>query len=147
MPDETRTIRTRHGELSLEQIGDALPSTGEIMASVANSWWRCAHAARGGNWALAAHFVGRVRSQQRLLATLRPKYRERLESFERVELAAVLAALQRVDREAFERAFATATDTANRNHVETGHAYIHWVLPDEPPKDLHLGPVREAERA
>ena len=145
MPEEARTIRTRHGELSLEQIADALPSAGEIMASIANSWWRCAYAARGGNWALAAHFARRVRSQQRLLATLRPKYRERLEAFERDELAAVLAALQTLDREAFERAFATATDRANRNHVETGHEYVRWVLPQDPPQDLHLGPVREEE--
>ena len=33
-----------------------------------------------------------------------------------------------------------ATDDANRQHVETGYGYIRWKLPDEPPKDLDLGP-------
>jgi len=35
--------------LSLEQLAQLLPGTGEIMASVGNAWWKCAYAARGGN--------------------------------------------------------------------------------------------------
>jgi hypothetical protein len=52
----------------------------------------------------------------------------------------VFAAIERQDRAAFDRAFAAATDDANRQHVETGYPYIRWTLPDEPPKDLDLGP-------
>ena len=134
----SQTVRTRHGELTLEQIADALPGTGELMASVGDSWWRCAHAARGGNWPLAAYFARRVRGTSRKLAVLRPKYAGRIAEFERVALAAVFAAIDARDLPRFESAFSEATAAANRNHVETGYPYIRWVLPDDPPRDLDL---------
>ncbi len=139
----SETVHTRHGDLSLEQIADALPGTGELMASVGDSWWRCAYAARGGNWPLAAYFARRVRGTSRKLAVLRPKYAERVADFERGPLAGVFAAIETRDRPRFEDAFARATAAANQNHVETGYAYIRWVLPDEPPRDLDLGRGQE----
>ena len=138
-------VRTRHGMLSLEQLADALPGTGEVMRSVSQAWWRCAHAARGGNWPLAAYYTRRVRGLQRGLAVTRPKHRERLESFESEQLSAVFRAIELRDPEAFERAFAAATDRANEMHVETGHAYIRWVLRAEPPADVWLGPLATEE--
>lgn len=140
MADDTdeRLVRTKHAALSFEQLAELLPGTGEIMQSVALCWWKCAHAARGGNWPLAAYFARRVRGLQRDLAVLRPKHRERLEEFERGVLAEVFRAIEARDRARFEAAFAGATDLANAMHVQTGHAYIRWVLPDEPPADLDL---------
>ena len=139
MTDE-RIVRTKHAELSLEQLAELLPSTGEIMQSVALCWWKCAYAARGGNWPLAAYFARRVRGLQRNLAVLRPKHRERLVEFEAGVLTELLAAIAAQDGALFERAFGSATDLANRMHVDTGYAYIRWVLPDGPPGDLDLGP-------
>lgn len=132
-------IRTAHGELTLEQVADALPSTGDLMALVGGSWWKCAYAARGGNWPLAAYFARRVRSLQRKLGVLRPKHRERLAAFESEQLPPLFRAIEATDLVAFETAFAAATESANQSHVETGYAYIRWVLPDEPPKELDLG--------
>ena len=133
------TVRTAHGELTPEQIADALPSTGDLMALVGGSWWKCAYAARGGNWPLAAYFARRVRSLQRKLAVIRPKHRERLAAFETEQLAPLFRAIETADLPSFERAFAAATASANQSHVETGYGYIRWVLPDEAPKDLDLG--------
>ena len=127
-------------ELSPEHIAAGLPGTADLMVLVGNSWWRCAYAARGGNWPLAAFYARRVRSLQRRLAAIRPKYAERLATYESAMLAPVFAAIERQDRGAFDRAFAAATDDANRQHVETGYGYIRWTLPDEPPKDMDLGP-------
>ena len=142
----SETVRTRHGELTLEQIADALPGTGELMASVGDSWWRCAYAARGGNWPLAAYFARRVRGTSRKLAVLRPKYAERIAEFERAPLAAVFAAIESRELPRFEDAFTEATAAANRNHVETGYAYIRWTLPGDPPRDLDLsGDIRESQ--
>ena len=141
MADE-RVVRTKHADLTLEQIAELLPGTGEIMQSVALCWWKCAYAARGGNWPLAAYFARRVRGLQRDLAVLRPKHTERLAEFERDILAPLLAAAAAQDLAGFERAFAAGTELANRMHVQTGHGYIRWVLPDEPPADLDLGPPR-----
>ena len=138
MADE-RVVRTKHADLSLEQIGGLLPGTGEIMQSVALCWWKCAYAARGGNWPLAAYFGRRVRGLQRDLAVLRPKHAERLAEFEREILAPLLVAAAAQDRASFERTFAAGTELANRMHVQTGHGYIRWVLPADPPVDLDLG--------
>ena len=129
-------------ELSPEQVSAGLPGTADLMVLVGDSWWRCAHAARGGNWPLAAFYARRVRSVQRRLAIIRPKYAERLAAFEATVLAGVFAAIETQDRAAFDRAFAEATDEANRQHVETGYGYIRWQLSDEPPRDLDLGPGR-----
>jgi len=128
--------------LTLEQIADLLPGTGEIMASVGIAWWKCAYAARGGNWELAAYFARRVRGLQRKLTQTRPKYAEDLVAFEAEHVAPVLTALGAHDGPAFERAFAAATDRANELHVRWAKPYVRWILPDEPPKDLDLGPDR-----
>ena len=124
--------------LSLEQLAQLLPGTGEIMASVGNAWWKCAYAARSGNWELAAYFARRVRGLQRKLAQIRPKYAEDLAAFESEQVNPLLAALGEHDGPSFEHVYATATDKANELHVKWAKPYIRWVLPDEPPKDLDL---------
>ena len=129
-------------ELSSEHLAAGLPGTADLMVLVGNAWWRCAYAARGGNWPLAAFYARRVRSLQRRLAIIRPKYAERLAAFEAEMLGPAFAAIERQDRAAFDRAFAAATDNANQQHVETGYGYIRWKLSDEAPKDVDLGPDR-----
>ncbi|MDE3192092.1 MAG: hypothetical protein KGN00_00245 [Chloroflexota bacterium] len=125
-------------ELSPEEVREALPSTGDLMYLVGQSWWRCAHAARAGKWELAAYFARRVRGIQRRLGIVRPKYRDDLDRFESERIAPVLAALERCDLTGFERAFAEATDDANGKHAKWGKSYLHWVLPPDPPPDLDL---------
>jgi hypothetical protein len=131
-------IRTKHGDLSLEELAEALPSTGDLMALVGDAWWKCAYAARGGNWELAAYFARRVRGIQRRLALVRPKYAADLARFETELIEPVLAAAAARDRSAFDAAFTRATDEANTMHEKWGKSYIRWVLPDEAPKDLDL---------
>ena len=138
----TERVRTEHGDLSLEEIAEALPSTGDLMALVGTAWWKCAHAARGGNWELAAYFARRVRGLQRRLALVRPKYAGDLARFEAERIGPLLAAADRRDGDAFERAFTEATDDANAMHAKWGKSYIRWVLPADPPRDLDLGPGR-----
>lgn len=135
-----RTVRTRHAELTLEQVADALPGTAAVMESIGVAWWKSAHAARGGNWGLASYFALKTRNLMRGLAVTRPKYRDDIAAFEAVEIAAVLAACDARDRDAFERSFARAVDRANELHVKWDKPYIRWVLSPDPPKDLDLGP-------
>ena len=129
-------------DLSPEHIEAGLPGTADLMVLVGNSWWRCAYAARGGNWPLAAFYARRVRSQQRRLGVIRPKHAERLATYEKDMLGPLFAAIETQDRPAFEGAFSAATDDANKQHVETGYGYIRWKLPDEAPQDLDLGPAK-----
>ena len=138
MSEDAKSARPTRGELTLAEIAELLPGTGEIMASVGECWWKCAYAARGGNWPLAAYFVRRVRGLQRKLAVVRPKYSGDLAAFEQQHIAPALAACDAKDRHAFDRAFAAATDKANELHVKWAKPYIRWTLPDEPPKDLEM---------
>jgi hypothetical protein len=140
MSEDAKSGSAARGELTLQEIAELLPGTGEIMASVGECWWKCAYAARGGNWPLAAYFVRRVRSLQRKLAVVRPKYSGDLAAFEEQHLGPALAACDAGDARAFDRAFAAATDKANELHVKWAKPYIRWTLPDEPPRDLDLGP-------
>ena len=133
--------RGKEPALSVEQIAQLLPGTGELMASVGIAWWKCAYAARGGNWDLAAYFARRVRGLQRKLAVVRPKYAQDLAAFEEDLLAPLLSALDSHDGPVFERVFAAATDRANELHVKWAKPYIKWVLPGEAPSDLELGPA------
>ena len=133
--------RGKEPALSVDQIAQLLPGTGELMASVGIAWWKCAYAARGGNWDLAAYFARRVRGLQRKLAVVRPKYAQDLAAFEEDLLAPLLSALDAHDGPVFERVFGSATDRANELHVKWAKPYIKWVMPGEAPSDLELGPA------
>ncbi len=140
MSDDARTVRTAHGELTLEEIAELLPGTGELMASVASTWWRCAYAGRGGSWELADYFARRTRALLRKLAIVRPKYAGDVAAFELDAIAPVLAACERADRTAFDRGIDAAIARANDLHRKWAKAYIRWRLPDQPPSDLELTP-------
>jgi hypothetical protein len=138
MSEDAKPAAAKRPELTLEEIAELLPGTGEIMASVGECWWKCAYAARGGNWQLAAYFVRRVRSLQRKLAVVRPKYAGDLAAFEEQHIAPALAACEAESQRAFAEAFVAATDRANELHVKWAKPYIRWTLPDVPPSDLDL---------
>jgi hypothetical protein len=144
MQDEIRdefTVKTDDNELTLEEMSGALPDTSTIMARVGHSWWHLIYAARGGNWGLARYYHDRVAKLARKLAVLRPKHRERLELFQADALRFVAAAIDDRNLARLEEAYATATDLANHLHDESGYPYVRWVLPEDAPKGLDLGPV------
>jgi hypothetical protein len=127
-------VRTKHAELTLEDIAGALPGTGEIMASVSWCYAMSWYAADAGSWDLAAYYLRRTRSLLRGLAVTRPKYAHQLTVYDRDVLEALYQALLARDRPTFEMLYQRAVDEANAYHVDTGHAYIRWVLPPEPPE-------------
>jgi hypothetical protein len=137
-------VRTKHAELTLEDIGAALPGTGEIMASVSSCYAMAWHAAAGGNWDLGAYYLRRTRSLLRGLAVTRPKYADQLREYDTGVLEQLYQALLARDRGGFEALYQRAIHEANDYHVATGHPYIRWTLPAEPPeKGLDLRPAEE----
>ena len=143
MPKDIR-VTTNDNDLTLEEMSSALPDTSTIMTRVGVCWWHAMYAARGGNWPLARYYLDRVRKLEHTLAILRPKHRERLQRFQDTAIPNVIDALEAENLDRFEHAFAAATDLANRLHEESGYPYIRWVLPDEAPVGLQLGPVLSA---
>jgi hypothetical protein len=142
---ETPRIRTKHGELSLEDVAAVLPGTGEIMRSVSHCFAMSWHAGRGGNWDLALYYLRRTRSVLRGLAVTRPKYRDQIAEFDAGFLEPLYEAQLDRDLALCEERFAAAVEQANRYHVDTGHDYINWMIPDQPPEtglDLSRGSDR-----
>lgn len=126
--------QTKHGRLTLTQVAEALPGTGEAMRAVGHCFAMAWHAAEGGNWDLAAYFVRRSRSTLRSLATTRPRYADQIQAYDRGPMESVYGAILARDRAAFGTEYARAVEGANRYHVETGHPYIRWHVPAAPPE-------------
>src|SRR5438045_8019840 len=112
-------IHSRHGDLTPEQLADALPGTGEVMRSVGHCHAMAWHAARGGNWELAAYFLRRVRSLLRGLAVTRPKYARQIAEFDRDHLERAYQALISRDITQFEAAYSQIGRASRRAREET----------------------------
>ena len=139
--DPEPRARTKHAELSLTQVAEALPGTGEVMRSVGHCFAMSWHAAAGGNWDLAAYFLRRTRSLLRGLAVTRPKYAAQVREYDTGWLEAAYQAVLRRDGDAFRAECERAVVQANAYHVATGHPYLRWRIPDAPPDaGLDLGP-------
>jgi hypothetical protein len=133
-PPTTTTVHTRHGDLTLEQIADSLPGTGEVMASISHCFGTAWHAGRAGKWELAAYYTRRVRGLMQTLAVRRPKYAGQLDEFVRAALEPLLRAIVAKDEPEFRSSYAVCIEMANRYHVDTGHAYIDWSPPAASPE-------------
>lgn len=142
-PERPPVGRTRHGDLTLDQIAEMQPGLGRLMPEVSSRYWVLYYAARGGNWALARHQAGELAGLLRLGATTRPRYAAQLRAFLEGPLAEVRRAIESQDWTAFERAHRQGAEAANAYHRETGHPEIHWTLPRDPPQHLRLTPAEE----
>jgi hypothetical protein len=141
MGEDSRTIKTKHGEVSLEEIAALLPGAGDIMVVVSRVYGNLWHAAHGGNWDLASFYFRRTRTLLRHLATTRPKYEAQLHEFEHDHLERIGEALLDRDLAGFDELYEASTRRVNELHVVTGYPYIRWSRPEEPPDPgLDLGP-------
>ncbi len=132
--------KTRNTVLTIDQIADMQPGLATLMPQVGDRYWTMYYAAKGGNWPLARHEVGEIRSLMRMGALTRPRYATQLNTFMSGALDALAKAVADKDFPTFETAYQKGIEVANYMHVETGHIEITWQLPDEPPKQLSLKP-------
>lgn len=138
---ESPSGRSRHVELSLDQLVELQPGLGRLMPEVGRRYWVAYYAAQGGNWELAAYQLRQIVQLFRLGGTTRPKMAKHLESFRMSTLEPLAAAVEARDWPVFEAAYRDGIENANQLHRSTGHAEIRWRLPDDPPPDLDLGPA------
>ena len=136
--DATPSAHTKHGDLTLDQIGEQLPGMARLMVEVSDRYWILYYAAKGGNWQLARHELSELRKAFKLACIVRPKYLESLETFDAELLTPIDRAIKEKDFAVFEAAYQSATDDANAKHVDLGYSYIDWRLPDTPPGHLRL---------
>ena len=124
--------KTKHGELTIDEIAELQPGLGRLMPEISESYAFAYHAAKGGNWKLAGYYVKKTVSLFRLCAIARPKHKERLERYRAQILDPLQKHVEGRDLAAFQRIFDEGVTLANRDHVETGHPEIVWQLPSAP---------------
>jgi hypothetical protein len=141
MPDEKPIVgRTKHGELTLDQIAELQPGLGTLMRDLSDRYWIAYYAAKGGNWDLAAYQLRGVRSLFKKGNMTRPKYKVMVEEYTKKVLDPLDQYVSSKNFAEFEKAYMAGIDLANQMHVATNHGEIVWKLPPNPPQHLDLGP-------
>ena len=132
------TIKTKHGELGLEQLAEVQPGLGRLMKEVGERYHILYYAAKGGNWQLAQHELNSVMSLFRAASTLRPKYADDLNTFNREYFTPIVDAIKTRDWKKFEEGYHRGVDGSNKYHEKRGVDYIRFVLPKNPPEFYDL---------
>ncbi|MBI4312292.1 MAG: hypothetical protein HY681_10985 [Chloroflexi bacterium] len=141
-PNQPVVGRTRHTELTIDQIAEMQPGLGMLMPQIGDRYWVLYYAAKGGNWPLARHQLNEIRGLMRMGALTRPRYADHLNAFINGHVAAIEKAIEQKDFGAFDAAYRRGVEAANRYHELMNHAEIVWELPDEAPKQLRLMPPK-----
>ncbi|MDP3767584.1 MAG: hypothetical protein Q8S13_06185 [Dehalococcoidia bacterium] len=140
--DPSPAAHTRHGDLTLDQIGEMQPGMARLMLEISDRYWILYYAAKGGNWPLARHELGELRKAMSTAGVTRPKYKEPLEQYDESFMKPLAGAIRAQDFAALEDAYRRAVDAANERHREFGYEYIEWKLPETAPGHLRLTELR-----
>lgn len=132
--------KTRHGELTVDEIAELLPGLADLMDVLGRRMWTMAYAARGGNWDLARHEWRESVKLLHRMAKVRPRYGPDLAEFEREGLGPVGKALEAADLPAFEAGLRAAIASSDAFHEKWAKGYVRYRLPGRPPDLLDLGP-------
>ncbi len=142
MADEKPVVgRTKHGELTLDQLAELQPGLGQLMPLVSERYWILYYAAKGGNWELAAYQLNGLRSLFKKMATTRPKYKAMLDNYSKKIFDPLAQHIEAKNFPEFDKTYQAGIEYANKMHVATDHAEIVWKLPPNPPQHLDLGPA------
>ncbi len=131
--DEKTIIKTKHGELTLEQLAEVQPGMARLMKEIGERYHILYYAAKGGNWKLAQHQLNQVVSLQKICGILRPRYAEDLGSFIQEYLNPMSEAIKARDWRRFEQLYVKGIEGSNRFHEKYGYGHIRFVLPKNQP--------------
>lgn len=141
MAEEKRvSIKTKHGELTLEQLAEVQPGMARLMKEIGERYHILYYAAKGGNWLLAQHELNQVIALLRAGSMLRPKYAKDITDFTREYFQPVTEAITSREWKKFEDAYNKGIDGSNVYHDKYGYGYIRYVLPRNPPEFYDLRP-------
>lgn len=138
IPGSDVVAKTKHGELTVDEVADLLPGGAEVMEAFGRRYWVMYYAARGGNWELARYEWRESAKLLHALAKTRPKYAADLAEFEAGAYAKVGAALEAGDFQEFDRAYRAGIDSSDTYHAKWKKPFIRFRLPDRPPDVLDL---------
>ena len=140
MPEDKIIIKTKHGELSLEQLAESQHGMAHLMKEVSERYHVLYYSAKALNWKLAQYQLNQVKALFRIGATLRPKYTEDLNGFVISHLDPLSAAISARDWKSFEKSYTSGIKESDKFHEKYGYGFIHYVLPKNPPELYKLEP-------
>src|SRR5438105_15851707 len=79
--DEKIVVKTKHGELTLEQLAEVQPGLARLMKEICDRFHILYYAAKGGNWKLAEHEQKLTISILKAVEIFKPKYHQDITSF------------------------------------------------------------------
>jgi hypothetical protein len=138
--DEKIVVKTKHGDLTLEQLAEVQPGLARLMKEIGDRFHVLYHAAKGGNWKLAEHEQKVTISILKVGATLRPKYHQDITSYIEAYLHPLGESIKAREWEKFEHAYRKAVDETNKLHEKYGYGFIQYKLSKDPPGYYDLGP-------
>ncbi len=136
--DEKVVIKTKHGELTLQQLAEAQPGIARQMKEIGERYHVLYYAAKAGNWKLAQHELNVVISIFRVGAALRPKFNQDFTNFTQSHLNPISEKIRAKDWKGFEDAYGKGIEEANKFHEKHGYGFIRYVLPKNPPEHFDL---------
>lgn len=137
--------RTRHGELTLDQIAGLMPGLGSLMPDIGRRYWICWHAARGGNWPMAGYQLRQMRALLETGIVTRPKFEKDLRAFIQGQVEPLRQTIEARDWAQFDKLYQASLPVIDNFHARSNHPEVRWRLSPEPPKDLDLGPGDAAD--
>lgn len=140
IPGSRVRAATKHGPLTADEIGEALPGGARIMDELAHRYWVLYYAAKAGNWELARYMEKESEKVLQILAKVRPKYAEDLDVFIREDLAAIAHAIDEKDWPSFEAAYRRGIEASDVYHEKYNKVFLRFRLPDRPPDWFDLSP-------
>jgi len=132
--------KTKHGELTLDELAGLQPGMSEWMLALARRTRVMYFACKAGNWPLGMYQLRGIRKILKNAALTRPKYKAALEEFAKDHLDGLDDAMRRRSWEEFDRLIAATIQASDRYHAEWGYPYIRYRIPDHPPGDYLLLP-------
>jgi len=127
-------IPTKHNKnLTLSDIAQIQAGLGTIMIEFGHRFYIAYYAAKANNWDLAKYQLHELIEAQEILEITRPKYTKSLKDFEDNYLKSLGDAIEHKDWNSFSQKYNQATKGCNACHIATGHPYIQYRLPKNPP--------------
>src|SRR5260370_32970486 len=141
--DEKIIVKTKHGELTLEQLAEVQPGLARLMKEIGDGFHVLYHAAKSGNWKLAEHEQKVTISILKVGVTLRPKFHEDITSFIQSHLHTLGERIKSKDWKRFEHAYGNAVGETNKLHEKYEYGNSHYKIPTNPPEYYDLSPRDE----
>lgn len=136
--DQKIVAKTKHGELTLDQLAEVQPGMARLMKEIGERYTILYHSAKGGNWKLAQHELKQIISLMRAGEILRPKYSKDLTDFIESELEKINKAVASKSWKDFDAAFKMGIDRSNSLHEKYGYGFIRYVISGKAPEGYDL---------